>query len=219
MRPAAEEPPEIEMGRLVPDFALADQNGHVIHLQDYRGQAVLLTFVYTRCPLPDYCPLMSKNFASLQERFGKAFAGRFHLITISFDPEHDTPEVLKRYAAVFTQDESTWTFATGTTRQVERVASQFGLVYLPEAGSFTHDLRTALISPEGRLIHVCAAMSGPHTKCSAGLGKSCNRNKNRLPLFPRTQFPNHYDWVHLTMKPPPRRSGRCGRRGTWCRCE
>jgi protein SCO1/2 len=97
---------------------------------------------------------MSKNFASLQERLGKAFAGRFHLITISFDPEHDTPEVLKRYAAVFTQDESTWTFATGTTRQVERVASQFGLVYLPEAGSFTHDLRTALISPEGRLIHV-----------------------------------------------------------------
>jgi protein SCO1 len=151
---AAAEPREIEPGQTVPDFALIDENGKPIHLRDYRGQAVLLTFVYTRCPLPNYCPLMSKNFELLQERLGKALAGRFHLITISFDPGYDTPEVLKRYAAAFTQDESTWTFATGTTAQVDQAASQFGLVYLPEAGSFTHDLRTALISPDGRLIHV-----------------------------------------------------------------
>ena len=115
---------------------------------------MLLTFVYTRCPLPNYCPLMSRNFASLQGRLGKEFAGRFHLITVSFDPEHDTTEVLKTYAQAFTRDETTWTFGFGTTQQVQQLAAEFGLVYFPEAGTFTHDLRTALIAPDGRLVHV-----------------------------------------------------------------
>jgi protein SCO1 len=150
----AAEVPELQPGQAVPNFTLTDQNGQACRLQDYRGQAVLLTFVYTRCPLPNFCPLMSKNFADLQERLAKEFAGRFHLLTVSFDPEHDTPEVLKHYAEAFTQDERTWTFATGTASEIQRVASEFGLIYLPESGTFTHDLRTALIAPDGRLVHI-----------------------------------------------------------------
>lgn len=100
---------------------------------------------------PKHC---LNNFASLQERLGKQVPGRFHLITISFDPEHDTPEVLKHYAEAFTQDENTWTFATGTIQQVQQLAGEFGLVYFPEAGTITHDLRTALVAPDGRLVHV-----------------------------------------------------------------
>jgi protein SCO1/2 len=145
---------ELQTGQNVPDFAVTDENGHQVHLHDYQGKAVLITFVYTRCPLPNYCPLMSRNFASLQERLGKECPDRFHLITISFDPAHDTPEVLKHYAEAFTQDESTWTFAAGTLQQVQQLAGEFGLVYLPEAGTITHDLRTALIAPDGRLVHV-----------------------------------------------------------------
>lgn len=144
----------LDIGNIVPDFTLTNQDNRAFHLADYRGKAVLLTFIYARCPLPNYCPLMSKNFSELQKRLGKDFAGKFHLITVTFDPEHDTPAVLKRYADAFTQDESSWTFATGTKSEVASVASEFGLVYLPEADSFTHDLRTALIAPDGRLIHV-----------------------------------------------------------------
>src|ERR1043166_6687396 len=89
----------VQAGETVPDFTLLDQNGHVIRLSDFRGQAVLLTFVYTRCPLPNFCPLMSKNFASLQERLEKEFPGKFQLLSVSIDPQFDRPEILKQYAA------------------------------------------------------------------------------------------------------------------------
>jgi protein SCO1 len=153
-QPASAAPPALEVGQIVPDFALVDQDGHRFHLAQFRGKAVLVTFVYTRCPLPNYCPRMSGNFSNLQQRLNKTFPGRFHLITISFDPDYDTPAVLKRYSEAFTHDEGSWTFATGAKRQVKIVASEFGLVYLPQTGSFTHDLRTAFIAPDGRLIHI-----------------------------------------------------------------
>lgn len=144
----------VAIGSPVPDFTLTDQNGAPVHLRDYRGQAVLVTFIYTRCPLPNYCPLMSMNFASLQARLSQEFPGKFHLLSVSFDPAFDTPQVLKDYAARYNRDEKTWTFACGTPAQVDRVAGLFGLLYKPEGGVITHDLRTALISPEGRLVHI-----------------------------------------------------------------
>jgi protein SCO1 len=144
----------VEPGNLVPDFELTDQNGRSFHLTDFRGQGVLVTFIYTRCPLPNYCPLMSKNFSVLQEKLAKQFGGQFHLISISFDSDYDTPQVMKIYAKAFTKDESSWTFASGSKHQILSVASEFDLVYLPEAGAFTHDLRTALIAPDGRLVHI-----------------------------------------------------------------
>jgi protein SCO1/2 len=151
---AVEESRELASGEIVPDFTLIDQDGRPFRLADHRGQAVLITFLYTRCPLPNYCPLMSRNFASLQERLSKAFPGKFHLLTITFDPSFDTPEVLKRYAAAFRHDETTWTFATGTAQRISAVASRFGLIYVPEGGLITHDLRTALIAPDGHLVQV-----------------------------------------------------------------
>jgi len=150
----APEEKQLEPGDTVPDITLTDQNGKAFHLVDLRGKAVLVTFIYTRCALPNYCPLMSKNFSTLQEQLTKEFAGRFHLVSISFDSSYDTPEVMKSYAQAFTKDETSWTFASGSKQQILSAASQFGLVYLPEAGSFTHDLRTALIGPDGKLIHV-----------------------------------------------------------------
>lgn len=150
----APEEKQLEPGDVVPDVTLTDQNGKTFHLADFRGKAVLVTFVYTRCPLPNYCPLMSRNFSTLQEQLSKEFAGRFHLVSISFDADHDTPPVMKSYAQAFTKDETSWTFASGNKQQILSAASEFGLVYLPEAGSFTHDLRTALIGPDGKLIHI-----------------------------------------------------------------
>jgi protein SCO1/2 len=150
----APEEKQLEPGDIVPDVTLTDQNGKTFHLADFRGKAVLITFIYTRCALPNYCPLMSKNFSMLQEQLTREFAGRFHLISISFDSGYDTPEVMKSYAQAFTKDETSWTFASGSKQQIVSAALQFGLVYLPEAGSFTHDLRTALIGPDGKLLHV-----------------------------------------------------------------
>jgi len=144
----------LKPGQVVPNFTLTDQNGRTIQLLDYRGQVVVVTFIFTRCPLPNYCPLMSRNFSVLQKEVQHQFPGKVHLLSISFDPAHDTPAVLKEYAENFGADPKDWSFATGTPAQIKSIAALFGLTYEMQGGSITHNLRTALIDPNGRLEHV-----------------------------------------------------------------
>lgn len=150
----ATEPPALKGGDLVPDFELTDQNGRPFRLGDVRGRPVVVTFVFTRCPLPNFCPLMTRNFAAMQKELRETVGDRFHLLSITIDPGHDTPAVLKEYALNFTQDLATWSFVTGSPDQIRQVATMFGLTYQPEGGTITHNLRTALIDPRGRIVHV-----------------------------------------------------------------
>lgn len=144
----------VQIGEVVPDFKLVDQNGHPVSLSDFRGKAVVLDFIYTRCPLPNYCPLLSRNFADLEKRLSKEFAGKFQLLSISMDSEFDTPTVLKEYASRYDANPGDWTFATGDAGQIDTAARLMGLYYVRENGIISHDLRTALIGPDGRLIHL-----------------------------------------------------------------
>jgi len=144
----------VQAGETVLDFTLVDQNGQTVRLRDQRGKAVLLTFIYTRCPLPNFCPLMSKNFASLQERLQKEFPARFHLISVSIDPAFDNPEVMKGYSTRWSKDPQSWTFGSGSREQIETVTGLFGLVHESTGGLINHDLRTVLIGPDGKLVHV-----------------------------------------------------------------
>lgn len=154
MSPAERETERIQVGELVPDFTLIDQDNRTLHLSDFRGKAVLLTFVYTRCPLPNFCPLMSKNFSQLEERLNGEFPGKYHLLSVTMDPDYDRPAVLKEYAARYEANPKNWSFATGTAEQIQFVASLTGLYYERENGLISHDLRTALIGPDGRLVHL-----------------------------------------------------------------
>lgn len=154
---AAGQNPELErvqVGEVVPDFGLLDLNGRAIRLSEFRGRAVVLTFIYTRCPLPNFCPLMSKNFAELEQRLSKEFANKFQLLSVTMDPEFDRPAVLKDYAERYNASEKDWTFATGDAEQIQFVAGLMGLYYAKENGLISHDLRTALIGPDGRLVHL-----------------------------------------------------------------
>jgi protein SCO1 len=144
----------VQSGELMPDFELVDQDGKRIQLRDFRGKAVVLTFIYTRCPLPNYCPLMSKNFSDLEQRLKKDFAGKFQLLSVSMDPDFDTPEVLKNYAERYDADTAHWSFATGTAEQIQFLASLTGLYYEWENGLISHDLRTVLIGPDGRMVQI-----------------------------------------------------------------
>jgi protein SCO1/2 len=144
----------LQTGELVPDFQLTDQDGRPLHLKDFRGQAVVLTFVYTRCPLPNFCPLMSKNFAELQQRLSHEFPNKYHLLSISMDPEFDRPEVLKEYAARYGANPKDWSFAVGDTGSLNYIAGLVGLYFENENGLISHDLRTALIGPDGRLVQL-----------------------------------------------------------------
>jgi protein SCO1 len=162
--PGAEQPntaQEANPGDALPDFSLVNQDGKRIHLQQYKGQALLLTFIYTRCPLPDYCTLMSDNFAAIDKELQKDadLYKRTHLLSISIDPDYDTPKVLRSYGGAHTGNYTTekfthWEFATGTKDEVKTVAQFFGLTYYPEADQIVHSLRTAIIAPDGKVYKV-----------------------------------------------------------------
>ena len=150
---------EAKEGDQVPNFALRNQDGKQIRLKDYRGKALLLTFIYTRCPLPDYCTLMSNNFAKIDrqlEQDANLFA-KTHLLSISIDPGYDTPQVLRSYGAAHTeryQNETFqhWEFASG--EQVKEAAQFFGLRYFPDQDQIIHGLRTVIITPDGKVAKV-----------------------------------------------------------------
>jgi protein SCO1/2 len=144
----------LEIGETVPNLSLVNQNGEAVRLRDFEGKAVLLTFIYTRCPLPNFCPLLSKNFAELQRRLSGEFPGQFQLVSLTIDPEFDVPELLKSYAMRQEADEGSWTFATGRTEEIDRAVSWFGLHRESAGGIINHDLRTALIDPQGKLAQV-----------------------------------------------------------------
>lgn len=155
-------PGEPKPGTEVPDFGLVNQDGQRIRLSQYRGRALALTFVYTRCPLPDQCTLMSDNFAAIDQELRKqpAVYDKTHLLTISFDPDYDTPKVLRSYGASHTgrySDENFqhWEFATGTKDEVKGIAQFFGLRYYQDTESgdeqVIHSMRTVVLGPDGKV--------------------------------------------------------------------
>jgi protein SCO1 len=145
-------------GEEVPDFSFTDQSGKRISLKQYRGKVLLVTFVYTRCPFPDFCPRMSSNFAEIYQHMGAnaALAGT-QLLSVSFDPEHDTPKVLRDYgfSVAHTHDPalfSRWHFAAPSAADLPRIADFFALTITPEGGMITHNLSTAVIGPDGKIV-------------------------------------------------------------------
>ena len=146
-------------GEDVPDFVFTNQDGKRISLRQYRGKVLLVTFIYTRCPFPDFCPRMSSNFAEIdkQVRANSAIAGT-HLLTISFDPEHDTPKVLRDYgfSVAHTRDAAlfrSWEFAAPRPADLAKIADFFALTVTPEGGMITHNLSTAVIGPDGKIVN------------------------------------------------------------------
>ena len=149
-------------GAEIPDFGLTNQDGKRIHLAQYRGQALALTFIYTRCPDSNQCPQMSTNFAAIDQALQKEpeIYKKTHLLSVSFDPEYDTPKVLRSYGAGHTGRLSNetfqhWEFASGSKDEVKKIAEYFGLKYFQdESGEakVIHSLRTAVIGPDGKLV-------------------------------------------------------------------
>jgi protein SCO1/2 len=149
----------LDVGDAIPDVALIDQQDRRRTLAEWIGTPVLMTFVYTRCPLPTFCPLMDQNFATIQRNAGEdpALRGRIKLVSISFDPEHDTPAVLAAHAARLKADPAVWTFLTGDRVTVDRLAGKFGVGLLrgdQTKEEIVHNLRTFLVGPDGRIVKI-----------------------------------------------------------------
>jgi protein SCO1 len=137
---------KVSIGQKMPLFSLIDQAGKTVALSDFAGKVVVVDFIYTRCPLPDVCPRLSATFASVS----KKMAG-VEFLSITIDPQFDTPAILSEYARRWQAGES-WRFLTGTPEQIQEVAGLFGLIYWPEEGSITHTVATAVIGRDGTLV-------------------------------------------------------------------
>jgi protein SCO1 len=157
--PPAQRPTSMHVpqpGEEVPDFSLTNQDGKRVSLKQYRGKVLLVTFIYTRCPFQDFCPRMSSNFNEIYKQLDEDPST--HLLSISFDPEHDSPKVLRNYAfsVAHTRDAGLfkrWEFAVPRTADLPKIADFFALTVKPEGGLITHNLSTAVIGPDGKIVN------------------------------------------------------------------
>jgi protein SCO1 len=143
-------------GEAVPDFKFLNQSGKTIALDQFRGKALLVTFIYTRCPLPDYCIRMSRNFATIQKQLAAdpQLYDKTHLLSISFDPGYDTPQVLKSYGTAYAGSTafSHWDFAAPPSAELDAVEEFFDVgVSSGGNNTLTHSLSTAVVTPEGKI--------------------------------------------------------------------
>jgi protein SCO1 len=150
---------EPSAGDQVPNFKFVNQDGRRISMDNLRGRPLLLTFIYTRCPLPDYCIRMSDNFASVARELKSSEAySNVQLLSISIDPEYDKPQILrsygKRYAASVDPQFSNWQFVSGLPEEIRKTAEWFGLTYMEENGQIVHSLRTAVVGPDGKFVEM-----------------------------------------------------------------
>jgi protein SCO1 len=146
-------------GDEVPDFQFTNQSGRRISLKQYRGRVLFVTFIYTRCPFPDYCPRVGALFAQLNQQLAAdpALAGKTHLLCVSFDPAHDTPKVLRDYGFLMVHSRQPevferWEFAVPRADDLPQIADYFALAYKLENGLITHSLSTAVIGPDGKIV-------------------------------------------------------------------
>jgi protein SCO1/2 len=148
----------IKPGEAVPDAKFVDQDGKKRSFSSFHGSPVVITFIYTRCPLPTFCPLMDRHFAVMQKPLKEDPAlNKVHLVTVSFDPKTDTPPVLKKHARELKADLSRWTFLTGDRDDIDQFAMRFGVSIaraMNDPRDITHNLRTAIVDANGKLVKV-----------------------------------------------------------------
>ena len=146
----------LKEGEIVPFFSLTNQEGARITADTLREHPYILTFIFTRCPVPNFCPRISQNFALLQEaiKADAILAAKARLLSITLDPAFDTPAILKSYAEYQKADPTIWTFATGEQAQIDNLTQSFAVYVEPEGGTISHGLATALIGADGSVIKI-----------------------------------------------------------------
>jgi protein SCO1 len=149
--PSSSLPSPVAIGQPVPDFTLTDQNRQSVRLSQFAGRVVAVTFVYTRCPFPNYCFRLSNNFGQLQKRFRERMGRDLVLLTIVIDPANDGPEALTKYARIWKADSDGWRFLTGTLPEIQQVSRRFDMNFYPDEALLVHSFHTAVIDNQDRL--------------------------------------------------------------------
>ena len=142
----------LAVGQKVPDFTLVDQYRHALRFSDLSGKVVAVSFMYTRCSFPEFCLRMSNNLGVVGKRFSSRLDKDLTLLTVTFDPGNDSPEVLAKYAQTWKASGKGWYFLTGSPDDVKRVCLMFGMNFWPDMGMIVHAMHTAVIDRNGRLV-------------------------------------------------------------------
>lgn len=146
---------ELAPGDALPDYELVAENGRTVRFSDFRGKAVAFTFIFSRCPLPDYCPRMGNNFAAARDFMltNAPAVTNWQFLSISFDPEFDSPEILRNYARQYRHDNADrWLFVNAPQAVLAKLAPELDLMLTrEEGGSIAHNLRTVVLDPQGRI--------------------------------------------------------------------
>ena len=141
----------LKVGQAAPDFSLTDQNRKHVTLSQFAGRVVGITFVYTRCPFPNFCLRLTNNFARLQKRFAGQMGRDLILLTISLDAVRDQPETLAEYGRTWNIDPKGWHLLTGPPTEVQKFCEPFGVAFFPDEGQLIHSLHTLIIDRQGKL--------------------------------------------------------------------
>lgn len=143
-------------GDLVPDFSLVDENNAPVTSATWRGRLTVVTFIFTRCPVPEYCPAMAARFGRLQKSIvaDPKLAVRARLVSITLDPEFDRPEILKAYGEAVGANPAVWSFATGNQETITTLTKAFAVYNERNGATLDHTLTTALIGPDGRVFEL-----------------------------------------------------------------
>ena len=142
----------VREGDRLPDFRLIDQDGESVTGESFAGELLILTFIFTRCPVPNFCPLMTSHFEELQRKLANAAGPKAKLLSISFDTEFDQPAILKAYGEAHGANPAIWTVATGEREEINKLTSAFAVYVKPEGGTLSHGLCTALVDRQGTIV-------------------------------------------------------------------
>jgi protein SCO1 len=146
----------LKEGDAMPAFSLTDEDGKLISAETFRRRPLVLTFIFTRCAVPNFCPRMTSNFSELQNliKAENGAAAKTHLLSITLDPEFDTPQILKQYGAHSNEDPSVWSLASGDPKEINALTQAFSVYRQTEGGTLSHGLATALVGPDGKIVKI-----------------------------------------------------------------
>jgi protein SCO1 len=167
----------LDVGDALPEYHFTNELGQAVSLSQFHGQALAFTFIFTRCPFPTFCPLMSNHFRAVQDALlsHPNAPTNWHLLTISFDPDYDTPERLKSYAVSYHADPARWSFLTGTLVDITALSEQVGLQFWRDpAGGINHNLRTVVVDARGRVQKIFTENKWTVEELAAELVKAAN---------------------------------------------